>query len=270
MPLRTARKTLSVLSGIILFTACDATTEPVAQKPNILFIMSDDHTTQAIGAYGDRLADLDPTPTLDSLAREGTRFDSVFVTNAICTPSRATILTGQYSQANGVLDLGGRLAEEQQHLPRLMSEAGYETAIIGKWHLKEEPAAFDYYKVLKGQGSYFDPEFRISDAPGAWPDNMVKTSGHSSDVITDLTIDWLENRDSSEPFFLMHHYKAPHDMFENAPRYDDWLADVEIPEPESMYRKADWGSSATRGAEDTLATEIGTSIGKRNPRRNMG
>jgi arylsulfatase A-like enzyme len=238
--------------------------------PNILFIMSDDHTRQAIGAYGGRLAELNPTPTIDTLATEGTRFDNVFVTNSICTPSRAAIITGQYSQTNGVLDLDGEIGVEQQHLPRLMSEAGYETAMIGKWHLKKEPLAFDYYKVLPGQGKYFDPVFRTIDAEGQWPNNTVTMEGHSSDVITDIAIAWLDNRGNDKPFFLMHHYKAPHDMFENAPRYDNYLADVDIPEPANLYDQPNWGSVATRGETDSQTWEIGTSVSKRNPRRNMG
>jgi len=117
-------------------------------KPNILFIMSDDHTTQAFGIYGSRLASLNPTPNIDKLAHEGMIFTNVFCNNSICTPSRASIITGQYSQTNGVLDLLGRIAPERQFLPIEMSKAGYLTAMIGKWHLKEEPAAFDYYNVL--------------------------------------------------------------------------------------------------------------------------
>ena len=140
-----------------LFASCnssapDSKTE-VSQKnerPNIVFIMSDDHTTQAIGAYGSYLAELNPTPQIDALAKNGMRFDRVFCNNSICTPSRASIITGQYSQTNGVLDLDGNIAPEQQFLPTEMSKAGYETAMIGKWHLKEEPAAFDYYSVLTG------------------------------------------------------------------------------------------------------------------------
>ncbi|MEH6550587.1 MAG: sulfatase [Pseudomonadales bacterium] len=259
---------LTVLIGLLILPAGFAA--DLNSKPNILFIMSDDHTPQAIGAYGSRLAELDPTPNLDILAREGTRFNKVFVTNSICTPSRATIITGQYSQTNGVLDLDGNIPVAQQHLPRLMAEAGYETAMIGKWHLHDEPAAFDYYKVLPGQGKYFDPVFRDSASDKAWPNNKVKYVGHSSDVITDISLRWLAQRDRSRPFFLMHHFKAPHDMFENAPRYDDFLADVNIPEPASLYDQAGWGSVATKGENDSLVTEIGTSVSKRNPRRNMG
>ncbi len=243
--------------------------DQIEPRLNIIFIMTDDHASQAIGAYGSRLAPLDPTPNIDQLAEEGIVFDNVFVTNSICTPSRATIMTGQYSQANGVLDLADRLPVNRQHLPRLMSQAGYYTAIIGKWHLKEEPAAFDYYKVLPGQGDYFHPEFRIrGDQP--WPNNVVAHRGHSTDVITDQALDWLESRGRAKPFFLMLQYKAPHDLYEFAPRYKDYLSGTEIPEPANLYTQPGFGSVATRGEEGRLASVIGTSVSRRNPDRNMG
>ena len=249
---------------------CSTSVFADAQQFNVLFIMSDDHTSQAIGAYGGRLAELNPTPTIDELAALGTRFDNVFATNAICTPSRASIITGQYSQTNGVLDLDGEVAEHDQYLPRLMSEAGFETAMIGKWHLKREPSAFDYYKVLPGQGDYFNPTFRSIAVDGEWPHNSVEHEGHSSDIITEIAISWLDSRDRSQPFFLMHHYKAPHDMFEHAPRYDSYLENVDIPEPASLFDQPNWGSAATRGIDDSQRFEIGTSVSRRNPRRNMG
>ena len=231
--------------------------------PNILYIMSDDHAAHAISAYKSRLAKIAPTPNIDRLANEGILFENCFCTNSICVPSRATILTGQYSQTNGALDLGGRLKPQKQYLPRLMKQAGYETAMIGKWHLKQEPA-FDYYCVLPGQGSYFNPILRESG--GQWPKNERRfasyDSRHSSDVITNTSLKWLKGRDTSKPFFLMHHYKAPHDNFENAERYDWLFNDVDIPEPASLWRQPKHGSKATEG--------MGTSIGKRNKRRNMG
>ena len=232
-------------------------------RPNILFIMSDDHAAHAISAYRSRLANVAPTPNIDRLANEGILFENCFCTNSICVPSRATILTGQYSQTNGALDLGGKLEPKKQYLPRLMKQAGYETAMIGKWHLKEEPA-FDYYCVLPGQGSYFNPILRESS--GQWPKNEKRfaryDSCHSSDVIADLSLKWLKSRDRSKPFFLMHHFKAPHDNFENAERYDWLFNDVDIPEPESLWKPGKHGSEATK--------DMGTSIGKRNTRRNMG
>ena len=239
--------------------------EAASQKrPNIIFIMSDDHTTQGVGVYGSRLAKLNPTPTLDKIASEGIVFNNCFVTNSICTPSRACIITGQYSQANGVLDLEGHLSAERQYLPTELKKLGYQTAIIGKWHLHDEPAAFDYYAVLPAQGKYFDPSFRVR-GDEAWPKNIINKQGHSTDVITDLTLDWFkETRKKDEPFFLMHHYKAPHDDFENAPRYESYLADTFIPEPESLYEYGNHGSIATRGANDSLTRFIGSSVSHRN------
>jgi len=261
------------IPGLLLLLACIGAPHADAQvgagrRANILFIMSDDHATNAIGAYGSRLAPLNPTPALDRLAAEGMRFDNAFVTNSICTPSRATMLTGQHSHVNGVKTLNEPLEPARQHLARLMRGAGYQTAVIGKWHLEAEPAAFDYYAVLPGQGSYINPILHLSTA-GRWPDNVKRFAGrngldseHSSDVITDLSLEWLKKRDRSRPFFLMHNFKAPHDNFENAERHDFLYEGVDIPEPRSLWRDPEHGSAATRGT--------GTSVSKRNARRNMG
>jgi N-acetylglucosamine-6-sulfatase len=236
------------------------------ERPNILFIMSDDHTSQAVGAYGSRLAGLNPTPNIDTLAKEGMLLSNVFCGNSICTPSRATIMTGQHSHVNGVTTLNGSLEPKQQTLANLMKSAGYQTAMVGKWHLKKEPA-FDYYCVLPGQGSYFNPIFRDKRTKGEWPNNIRRfaayDSKHSTDVITDLSLNWLKNRGKNKkPFFLMHHYKAPHDNFENAERYDWLYQDVSIPEPQSLRDRAKHGPSNR--------DLFGTSISKRNTRRNMG
>ena len=236
-------------------------------RPNIIYIMSDDHTTQAIGAYGSRLAALNPTPELDKFANEGILFSKVFCTNSICTPSRATVITGQYSQTNGVLDLDGHLPVEKHYLPAAMKELGYTTAIIGKWHLVDEPASFDYYCVLPGQGKYFDPIFH-EKGKGQWPNNIRQTKGHSTDIITDEAISYLSGRDKSKPFFLMQHYKAPHDDFEFAPRYENYLADTEIPEPASLYAQPNFGSNGTKGFHDELKRYIGSSVSNRNQYRN--
>lgn len=237
------------------------------KKPNIIYIMSDDHTSQAIGAYGGRLAGLNPTPTIDKLAADGILFKNAFCTNSICTPSRASIITGQYSQTNGILDLDGHIGEGKQYLPQELKKLGYSTAMVGKWHLHNEPNDFDYYKVLPGQGKYFNPSFN-EKGKGEWPNNLVKSVGHSSDVITDTAIEYLKKLDKSKPFFLMHHFKAPHDMFEYAPRYEDYLKDVEIPEPASLYNQPFWGSEGSRGKNDSLVNYIGTSISPRNKNEN--
>ncbi|MEZ5944580.1 MAG: sulfatase [Planctomycetaceae bacterium] len=246
-----------------------AGTAAAADRPNILYIMSDDHAAHAISAYGGRLAKVAPTPNLDRLAREGALLTNVFATNSICSPSRACVLTGQYDHVNGAFDLAGNVPPGKQMLAIQMKQAGYQTAMIGKWHLKDEPADFDYYCVLPGQGNYHSPEFLIrGDKP--FGKNIIKfPDEHSTDVITNLTLDWLKTgREAGKPFFLMHHYKAPHDYFENAERYETYLADVEIPEPDTLWvRDPKFGSIATRGANDELIPHIGTSIGGRNPRR---
>ncbi len=235
----------------------------MAAPPNILFLMADDHAAHALGAYGGRLAQLDPTPVLDRLAADGMLFENAFCTNSICTPSRATLLTGQYSHINRVTTLNGHLEGDRQFVANLIRDAGYQTAMVGKWHLKREPS-FDYYCVLPGQGSYFNPVMRESGKP--WPDNLRRFSGydstHSTDAIVATSIAWLDRRDRDRPFFLMNHFKAPHDNFENAERYDFLYENTTIPEPESLWMVPNHGSESTRGS--------GTSIGKRNARRNMG
>ncbi|QDU63504.1 Arylsulfatase [Planctomycetes bacterium Pan216] len=256
--------TLNIIA--LLLAAGLASADKSAEQPNILYIMSDDHAAHAIGAYGGRLATLDPTPNIDRLAEEGARLTNCFCTNSICTPSRATIMTGQYSHRNGVTTLNGSIPPERQTLAKMMKSAGYETAMIGKWHLKKEPAAFDYYAVLPGQGSYFNPIFRVrGKAP--WPGSTIRASKydstHSSDAITDLSLKWLKNREQKDkPFFLMHHFKAPHDNFENAERYDWLYGDVDIPEPESLWKRENHGPKGH--------PQFGTSVGPRNTRRNMG
>ena len=164
------------------------------KKPNILFIMSDDHAAHGISAYGGRLAKIAPTPNLDRLAKEGALFQNAFCTNSICSPSRACVLTGQYNHVNGAVDLGGRVMPGKQMLAIEMGKAGYETAMIGKWHLKVEPKDFNYYCVLPGQGKYHGPSFRIrGDKP--WGKNLIDfPEKHSTDAITDLTLDWLKDR----------------------------------------------------------------------------
>ena len=243
------------------------------QQMNVIFIMSDDHTSQAIGAYGSHLASLNPTPVIDAFATDAMVFDNAFCTNAISTPSRACIMTGQHSHNNGVLTLDEELMENQEYLAEEFKEMGYQTAMIGKWHLGCEPKAFDYYEVFTGhggQGQYFDPVFcsnHVTDK--SWPNNTVKYKGYSADNVTNISLHWLrEERDPNKPFFLMHHYKAPHDMFEYAPRYEFYLDDCEIPVPESLYDTADWGSEGTRGSNDSLRHVIATSVSPRHNVRN--
>ena len=260
------REFLKLTSAGLVLSSYDIISGQMNKKPNILFIMSDDHATNAISAYKSRLAGIAPTPNIDRLANEGMLFQNVFCTNSICTPSRATILTGQYSHINGVHSLKGNLPSEKQYLAHEMKNAGYVTAMIGKWHLKQEPAAFDYYKVLPGQGKYYNPKFRVRGKK-KWKQNVVRSTGHSSDVITDASLKWLQERDRSKPFFLMHHFKAPHGKWEYAERYESYLEDVVIPEPENLYDSGNHGSVATRGGHDDKIHEIGSSLGRRHNQR---
>ena len=254
-------KTLGVGATVCGSLRANAITKQ--RRPNILYIMSDDHAAHAIGAYGGRLAELDPTPTLDKLAREGMLLENCFCANAICSPSRVTILTGQYSHVNGVRGLGGRLPEEQQYLPLLMRKAGYQTAVVGKWHIGTQPLGFDYYNVVDGQGRYHDPEMAERKTPQSEEVNHV-TQGYCSDVITDISLAWLRARDKKRPFFLAHHFKAPHKPWDHAERYSDLWEGIDIPEPASLRDNGNNGSIATRGHNDELRHLIGKSVSTRH------
>ncbi len=239
---------------------------------NILYIMSDDHAAHAIGAYGGRLSQLNPTPNIDAFAREAVVFDNCFCSNSISAPSRATIMTGQHSHTNGMLTLQEQLKESQLYLANEMKDLGYQTAFIGKWHLGCEPSAFDYYSMFSGgngQGTYFDPSFATSDITDKpFPQNEKFYKGHSSDIVTDIALDWFENkREEGKPFFVMFQYKAPHEMFQAAPRYKDYLADVEIPLPETLLDRSKFGSAGSRGENRELDSVIGTSISARHKNR---
>jgi len=196
--------------------------------PNILFLFSDDLTCQAISTYGDQRKLLE-TPNMDRIAREGIRFDRCLVTNSICGPSRATILTGKYSHMNGFYNnSNSRFDSSQQTFAKLLQARGYSTAVIGKWHLGSNPTGFDYWEILPGQGIYYNP-------PMNHMGQQVKHSGYTTDVITDLSIDWLKNRDKTKPFLLMSQHKAPHREWAPAIRHLGWDNDRQYPEPETLF-----------------------------------
>ena len=192
------------------------------KRPNIILIMSDDHASHAISAYG---STINKTPNIDRLAAEGIRFDNCFCTNSICAPSRAVILTGKYSHLNGVINNGVRFDGSQQTLPKFLQQAGYQTAIVGKWHLKSPPTGFHYSNVLPGQGVYHDPVM-IENG------NSRKHKGYVTDLITNSAISWLKKQESSEvPFFLMLHHKAPHADWEPDKKHMTMYSDEDIPLP---------------------------------------
>ena len=212
---------------------CTAVTAPVttADRPNIIFIMSDDHAAHAIGAYGSRV---NQTPNIDRLAREGMLLRNVFVTNSICTPSRAVILTGQYSHLNGV-PVFNRFDSTRETVAKVLQRSGYYTGMIGKWHLGSDPAGFDHWEILPGQGAYFNPILYTATGEKTY------TGRYTTDVITDLAIDFLKDRPKNKPFFLMLHNKAPHRPWEPDELHRRQFADRWIPEPETL-----WDSYATR------------------------
>lgn len=197
------------------------------QRPNILFIMSDDHAANAISAYGSKI---NQTPNLDRLATEGARLDHCYVSNSICTPSRATILTGTHTHINGVTTLKTHIDNRLPNVAKHLQISGYQTAIIGKWHLGQgpnhEPTGFDYWSVVPGQGRYHDPEFIDSDGKHV-------EEGYVTDITADKCIDWLESRDVDKPFFLMCHHKAPHRPWDPKDEHMDLYTD-DFPEPETF------------------------------------
>lgn len=198
----------------------------VSGKPlNVLFIFTDDHAYQAISAYG---SNRNKTPNIDRLAEEGMLFNRAFVTNSICAPSRAVILTGKHSHLNGQLTNGQEFDGSQPTFPKLLQNQGYETAIFGKWHLKSKPTGFDFWQVLLGQGPYYNPPMKTAKG-------VKKITGYTTDIITDITLDWLKKkRDPEKPFFLMSQHKAPHRNWQPSPKYLSKYDNKDIPEPKTL------------------------------------
>src|SRR5262245_60215882 len=198
------------LFTIVFLLATTALAQPPRlDRPNIIFIMTDDHAAHAIGAYGSRV---NTTPNLDRLAREGALLTRVFATNSICTPSRAAILTGQYSHLNGVT-VFNRFDSSRTTVARLLQQAGYHTGMIGKWHLGSDPVGFDRWEILPGQGAYRNPVLYTATGEKTY------TGRYATDVITDLAVEFIEQRPRDKPFFLMMHHKAPHRPWEPSETY---------------------------------------------------
>lgn len=225
------------------------------KRPNILFIMSDDHASHAISAYGSRINE---TPHIDRLAREGMVFKNCFCTNSICAPSRATILTGTHTHINGVKTLEVPFDGRQQTFPKILQANGYSTAIIGKWHLGHggisDPTGFDYWNVLPGQGFYHNPEMIEMG-------EKKVVEGYATDIITDLSIQWMKNRDKDKPFMLMCHHKAPHRPWEPDEKHRTMYEDEEIVLPETfnddyLNRSSAPGAAWMRIDRDLTPTDV--------------
>jgi len=230
--MRSQKIFLVILGMFYVLSSCNSDLNE--QRPNILFIMSDDHTSQAWGIYGGLLAPYVKNIGIQRLASDGVTLENMFCTNSICVPSRAAILTGVMSHKNGVYTLGDALAPDTLNVAKLMTASGYATALIGKWHLKEEPTGFDYYKVLPGQGRYFNPIFKTAENWEYGWKGGKEQKGFSSDIIGTESLEWIDEQDPDKPFFLMTHFKATHEPFHYPKRHENLLKDVTLPEPESL------------------------------------
>lgn len=215
---------LSVPAGLFVVAPLSAANS----RPNILFIFSDDHAYQAVSAYGDSRR-LNTTPNIDRLAAGGMRFERCLVTNSVCGPSRATVLTGKYSHRNGFYNQNTQPFDgAQQTFPKLLKSCGYQTAIVGKWHLMSDPIGFNYWDILPGQGDYYNPVLVRNG-------EKIKHEGYVTEIITDLSLQWLKQRDPAQPFLLMVHHKAPHGWWEPASKYLGHDGDRIYPEPPTLF-----------------------------------
>ena len=241
-----------LLMAMVLVVACQPAKKKESQKkqPNIVFIFSDDHAYQAISAYGGVLKDYAPTPNIDRIAEGGMLFNRCLVTNSICGPSRATILSGKYGHLNGFIsnEGGTKFDGSQVTFPKLMQEAGYKTGIVGKWHLGSEPTGFDYWEVLPGQGFYYNPIFRT-------PAGKHTETGYVTEIITDKAIDYIKGaQNDNKPFMLMLQHKAPHREWEPGPNELTLYKDVTFPEPANLFD--DYSNRGSAAKEQDMSIDI--------------
>ncbi len=235
-----------------------------SKPPNILFIMSDDHAAHAMSCYGSRI---NQTPNIDRIANEGVRFDNCFCTNSLCAPSRASILTGTYNHINGVTTLETTLENSILAFPQLLQNAGYQTAIVGKWHLghgpRYDPFGFDYWCILPGQGDYFNP-------PMYEMGTKKQFKGYATDIITDLALDWLKRRDKDRPFCLMVTHKAPHRPWSSDEKHSHLYEDIELPPPETFNDDYSNRASAATSARMRIARDLNAEDLRVEPPPNCG
>jgi arylsulfatase A-like enzyme len=240
-------QSLQLLFGILLGTLCvsvDCTADD-GKPPNILFIFSDDHAYQAVSAYGHPLK-LNETPNIDRIAKDGMRFDRCLIPNSICGPSRACVLTGKYNHVNGFYNnTNSRFDGSQMTFPKLLQKAGYQTAMIGKWHLESDPTGFDHWLILPGQGIYYNPPMILNGV-------RSKQTGYVTDIITDRSLDWMKNRDPKKPFLLMCQHKAPHREWAPALRHLGHDRDRKYPEPDTLFDDYAGRGKAEKNQDMTL------------------
>jgi arylsulfatase A-like enzyme len=248
--LRLLTPVLLAVAILSIATSCkqSGTKQKDAPRPNIILIMSDDHAYQAISAYTDKLIE---TPNIDRIASEGILFSNACVTNSICAPSRAVIFTGKHSHLNGKIDNRFPFDTTQVTFPQLLQQGGYQTAIFGKLHFGNNPKGFDQFKILPGQGNYYNPDFITKD------EGKIRVEGYTTDIITDFTLDWLkEERDPGKPFFLAFWHKAPHREWLPPERHFKEYMKKTFPEPETLFDDYEGRGSAAREAEMNLLTHM--------------
>ncbi|MBN1360289.1 MAG: sulfatase [Sedimentisphaerales bacterium] len=256
-------KTLGLAAGSLsMWSRClgaAGTTAQGGKRPNIIYIMSDDHASHALSCYGSKI---NKTPNLDRIANEGMRFTNAFCTNSICAPCRAVVLTGKYSHINGLTDNVARFDGSQQTFPKLLQQAGYETAMVGKWHLKTDPTGFDYWNILPGQGVYYNP---VTIEMG----QRKQHTGYVTDVITNSCLEWLKARTTDKPFCLMFHHKAPHREWEPGPAHLNLYDDVTVPEPETLFDDYSGRGRAAHEQDMTIAKTMNRKDLKLTPPANL-
>lgn len=237
-----------IIPAALFNYSCSNKEKQNTDRPNILYIMTDDHSFQTISAYGHPISKLAPTPHIDRLANEGMLYQQAFVENSLSTPSRACLMTGLYSHQNGQRQLGEGIDSTKTFFSELLQDAGYQTGVVGKWHIQCEPKGFDFYHILWDQGEYYNPEFRSKETNGKY----IKEEGYASALITDHSIKFLEQRDKEKPFCLLVHHKAPHRNWMPEEKYLDLYEDVEFPLPETFKDKYETRCSPAHTQDMTI------------------
>ena len=222
------------------------------QRPNIVYIMCDDHAFQCISAYGSPISKLAPTPNIDRIAERGMRFDRAFVENSLSTPSRACLMTGLYSNQNGQRQLGEGIDTTRTFFTEQLQQAGYQTAVVGKWHMGCDPKGFDYYHIYNDQGQYYNPQYRGTDTDGKY----IVEEGYSTDLTTDHALSFIEHRDTNKPFCLLLHHKAPHRNWLANTKYFGLYDNVNFPMPETFYDDYETRGSAVRTQKMSVTKDM--------------
>lgn len=242
----------AALSCVVATAQAQQKAAAATQRPNIVYIMCDDHAFQCISAYGSPISKLAPTPNIDRIAQRGMRFDRAFVENSLSTPSRACLMTGLYSNQNGQRQLGEGIDTTRTFFTEQLQQAGYQTAVVGKWHMGCDPKGFDYYHIYNDQGQYYNPQYRGTDTDGKY----IVEEGYSTDLTTDHALSFIEHRDTNKPFCLLLHHKAPHRNWLANTKYFGMYDNVTFPMPETFYDDYETRGSAVRTQKMSVTKDM--------------